>query len=234
MFRAIICNENKNAAHELFVSFGEAMKRLSLNNSEISFVTDVNILAERFMHDMRCCDAVVLVANNDQHLSLAEKIRSKNLSIFIMFLVKDDASWLHLLQYRPGALINGAEDSEMIAAALRRAYHDYQVSRPYFTVKNKDMIMRIPYEDIMYFESRKRIVVLYTRTQIIEFYGKLGDLLDVLPSDIFLRCHQSYIINLDSIKSLDKANRCFVTKRNQRVEISKSSYNLVVDRYTNG
>ena len=53
---------------------------------------------------------------------------------------------------------------------------------------------RIPIEKILFFESRKRVVLLHTAGESHSFYQKL----DVLEAELgergFLRCHRSYIV----------------------------------------
>ena len=52
-----------------------------------------------------------------------------------------------------------------------------------------------------------------------------------LPGDIFIRCHQSYIVNMDRVKILDKATRCFVMLSGDAIDISKSYYPSVLEEY---
>lgn len=58
--------------------------------------------------------------------------------------------------------------------------------------------------DIRYVESKLHMVIVHTVRGDIELYGKLSDLLDQLP-DRFVRCHQSFAVNLDDVASLDAA-----------------------------
>lgn len=56
-------------------------------------------------------------------------------------------------------------------------------------------------EDITYIESDRRNVIVHTGAGAHRAYGKLSDVLDQLPS-CFVRCHQSYAINLDCVSRL--------------------------------
>jgi DNA-binding LytR/AlgR family response regulator len=56
-------------------------------------------------------------------------------------------------------------------------------------------------EDILYAESRLRLVLLRTRRRQYRYYGKLDDLMRFL-SESFYRCHVSWIVNLSEIDSL--------------------------------
>lgn len=91
--------------------------------------------------------------------------------------------------------------------------------------------MRINYTEILYFESNKRIVTLYTNKMSVDFYGKLNDIQQTLPAQMFMRCHQSYLINIEKVVRLDKSNRLLRLRNGCEIEISKSSYPQVLQQY---
>lgn len=59
--------------------------------------------------------------------------------------------------------------------------------------------------EIFYLESRLRRLVVHAEREDLETYGKLGDLLESLPSH-FVRCHQSFAVNLDHVEELSAAS----------------------------
>ena len=91
--------------------------------------------------------------------------------------------------------------------------------------------MRIDCADILYIESRQRIVVLHTPRKMIEFYAKLTDVMQMLPQSGFARCHQSYIVNMEYVRELDKVNHCFTLHSGERIEISRSNYAQTVAQF---
>lgn len=64
--------------------------------------------------------------------------------------------------------------------------------------------------DIAYAESDRRHVVVHARTGNLRVYGKLSDLEGQLPP-WFVRCHQSYLINLDYVARLAQDSVRLVT-----------------------
>lgn len=63
------------------------------------------------------------------------------------------------------------------------------------TVKNRRI--RIPYNDIYYFESNGRKTRIYCKNDMIEYYGKLSNVIEILP-DFFAQIHKSHIINMNN------------------------------------
>ncbi|MCD7999832.1 MAG: LytTR family transcriptional regulator DNA-binding domain-containing protein, partial [Clostridiales bacterium] len=66
----------------------------------------------------------------------------------------------------------------------------------------KGKIYRIPYQKILYVESMRHQLCVKTWEEEIRSYGKLDDLLDMLPP-YFLHCHKSYLINLNYVRQLE-------------------------------
>ena len=64
---------------------------------------------------------------------------------------------------------------------------------------------RISLKHVLYFVSDKRKIraVLEAPHESVEFYMKMGDLEEVLRDCGFLRCHQSFLINMHKVQSWD-------------------------------
>lgn len=65
-------------------------------------------------------------------------------------------------------------------------------------------------QDIVYVESNRRHVLIHVHSATHRVYGKLSVLLDGLPG-YFVRCHQSYAINLDYVERLSAESVLLVT-----------------------
>lgn len=85
-----------------------------------------------------------------------------------------------------------------------------------FNINIKDKILTFQYNDILYFETshNKHKILLHTKNSTVEFYGKLKDI-ESLNYSSFIRVHNSFIVNKDNIKSVDKKNRIIHMKNNK-------------------
>lgn len=70
-----------------------------------------------------------------------------------------------------------------------------------FTADYKEC--KIPLNEIIYIQSRKRVCEIYVNHQVHRAYLKISELEKEL-NDNFIRCHQSYIVNSDFVVSADK------------------------------
>ena len=230
MIRIAIYNSRIEEAQHLFNILCAIVRRVKLK-CELTFSADIDKITVKLGEAMNCYDIIFLDANDNNSLLLAAKIRQKNIFASIVFTGKTDYDIQSLLKYRPTAYIGDLSDTRKIYDVFKFSCNEQRNLRPYFTVKNKDMLMRISFSDICYFESRKRIVALYTKKQVIEFYSKLSDVMQLIPQDSFVRCHQSYIVNMSEVTEIDKTARCFRIASGASIEISKSYYTQAVSEY---
>lgn len=67
----------------------------------------------------------------------------------------------------------------------------------------KNTLHTVRCSQILYLTSDKHIVNFYlTNGKILKSYGKMDDFVTQLPVDAFVRCHQSYIINLNHVTGM--------------------------------
>ncbi|MCR5162098.1 MAG: LytTR family transcriptional regulator DNA-binding domain-containing protein [Lachnospiraceae bacterium] len=92
----------------------------------------------------------------------------------------------------------------------------------YLNISNKKCTYHIAYSDILYVMSDKRKLCIYQpRSKVDEFYMKLDDLETALGSK-FVRCHQSYLVNMDYIHGITADS--FILVDNISVPISQKKY----------
>lgn len=226
LLRILVYSENRAFAQEVHKTTLEIVKGFGLK-CEIAFSDKIE---QQLRADAKTYDIYLIDAQGNNSVKLAAYVRSKSLISSIIFICKKGVSEL-LIRYRPSAVLSGVEDTERFSKALRWCCNEQIKAHPYFSVKNKDVQMKIGYDTISYFESRQRIVVLHTTKQVIEFYAKLTDVCALLPASDFIRCHQSYVVNMSRIRELDKVNRCFTMMSGVTIDISKSYYPRVVAQY---
>ena len=81
----------------------------------------------------------------------------------------------------------------------------------------------VPRADILYFESRKRQVYLYTEVREYSFYEKLDAVEALLAGKGFLRCHRSFLVNMDHVSNKEEGTavmrgggKVLISRRKQR------------------
>ena len=102
---------------------------------------------------------------------------------------------------------------EQIKKSLERALQEEKQSKNIKTFNIKGKIFNIEVEKIKYIESNKRVAIIYEENLKRRIYGKLDKIEEMLPSN-FVRCHQSYIVNLEHVRELNTHEFVLHTRRN--------------------
>ena len=97
----------------------------------------------------------------------------------------------------------------------------------YFVFTYEHRSYSVPKREILYFESRKRLVFLFTANGQYQFYQKLDILEKQLSEDGFLRCHRSFLVQERYVKSW-KENALWL-ENDREVPISRT-YEKEVNR----
>lgn len=71
----------------------------------------------------------------------------------------------------------------------------------YFTFSCEHRILSVPKAEILYFESRKRVIFLHTARKEYQFYQKMDVLEEQLGKEGFLRCHRSFLVQERYVRS---------------------------------
>ena len=233
MLRILVCAKDAEKGRGVYLKAMDILRDNKIK-CELSYTNSAEAFFEGKNPRNKPYDILILNSQDELCVKLASNIRAKNLVVSIIFFDASISNELKkIVRYRPSYTTLLTEDNKDLDKALRWACSEQLRAHPYFTVKNKDAQMKISHDNISYFESRQRIVIMHTPQQAIEFYAKLSDVQATLPDDTFLRCHQSYIVNLQKVRTLNKANRLFILQSGLPIEISKSQYSNVVTQYEN-
>ncbi|MCB2362302.1 LytR/AlgR family response regulator transcription factor [Clostridium estertheticum] len=149
-------------------------------------------------------------------ITLAEEIRKYDPRGFIVFVTTHaEMSYLTFL-YKVEAMDYIIKDNynniqQRISECIKNAHDKYKTKacelQKIFSIKVEDKIINIDFNEIIFFETSPTIhkVILYCKNRQVEFYSKMKELEDKLD-DRFCRCHNSFIVNKDNVKEIDKKN----------------------------
>ena len=171
-------------------------------------------------------------SNTENSTYLAEKIRNADTYPAIIFLHIPFIRLKDYLYLRPSACVETAEDSGELLLVFSRICKEFYLKQRYFHMRYNGDIVRVPFSDICSFESNAKMVTLnrIRDSARYHFTAKLSDIESTLP-DRFVRCHQSYIVNMEHIARLDRQNRMFILQTKEQIYISRRMFREVSERY---
>ena len=103
----------------------------------------------------------------------------------------------------------------------------------YFMLESKQNIHKIPYDRILFFEAREKKCFVRVEGKEYPFYDTLGHLEERLP-ETFIRCHKSYLVNVDRIETFDRKERQLILDGNLMLPVSRGCYPKVVEVLSRG
>lgn len=113
------------------------------------------------------------------------------------------------------------------AALLESAASLSPIQSARIVVKNGSHIKIIPVHEVNYIEAADDYVKIYTREGSFLKNGTMNHFESVLTKEQFVRCHRSYIINIQNITRIDpyeKDSHVAVLKSGEKIPVSRAGY----------
>ncbi|WP_019790721.1 response regulator transcription factor [Streptococcus sobrinus] len=174
----------------------------------------LDAIVEKGNHQLFLLD-IEIKGEEKRGLETAADIRQIDPNAIIVFVTTHSEFAPISFKYKVSALdfIDKTAPDEQFKADLREviAYtannmHRSEEVDEVFTFESAQARVQLPFKDIYYFATSPtpHKVMLITRNERLEFYGSLSEIVEV-NSKLF-SCHRSFLINLDNISRVDKAN----------------------------
>lgn len=118
---------------------------------------------------------------------------------------------------------------EALNAALERAVGNLDhARRGSLVVRSGSSLMQVVPSRVLYVESDRRKVRIHERGRVIETYSKIDEMERLLP-DQFVRCHKSFLVNMDCISELRASD--LVLANGETVPVSQRRKKALFERF---
>ena len=172
-------------------------------------------------------------------LNTARKVRMAGESVY-MLLVSDpktDISKFFRPSIRPGGvLFRPLQNTDLrdmlneVVSEIRRLSEDEDISA--FVFKSEGVSYRLPFRDILFFEASGKKVQIHTSAQEVGYYDSLEKLSDTLP-DNFIRCHRSYLVNINKVEEMRIGDMELRLQDGYRIPLSRTNKDAVSNALKN-
>lgn len=230
MLRIGICEDDKNIREQLHNVISKNV--FQYTDTETQYYADGEEVIQAIQQGIFQVDLLFLDIHMQKvnGMKTAEYIRNHNIDVDIIFLTVSKEHVFEGYTYKAFAYcLKPIEENKLSKELLRYLQEKNQCSECLnITMKGKEQ--RIPLNKILYFESDKRKVIAHTVTEDITFYAKMDEIDDMLDEKLFLRCHQSYIVNRAMIDSMKRTE---IIVQGMSIPMSRKYYeNLCVEEDT--
>ena len=213
MLNFVLCDDNLSILNKLDNMLGSLFLKHDYD-AQVTFKSDN---AEDILTYIKNNKVHVLIL--DIHLKskisgieLAERVRKTDKSVYIIFTTGHLEYALIAYKVKTFDYIPKPFTIERIEETLTRLYADMSGnSNKYLAINSKNVIKQ---EDIQYIKKEGKKLIVYTDTKQYEAYTSFNKIESCLP-DNFVRCHKSYIANIDNIKDVETSNNIIKFNNNE-------------------
>ena len=164
-------------------------------------------------------------------LEVANKIREVDESVLIVFVT-------NLPQYA----IEGYKVNALDFLLKPVTYSDFQIEmkkiernlklkkKNYLVLNFKGIVHKIPFTSIIYVEIIHHDIVIHTDSNDYKFRGSLKSIEENLDMQLFSRCNNCYLVNLNYVESIDK--NIVILTNNKELLISRNRRKPFLDDFT--
>lgn len=165
--------------------------------------------------------------NGISGMETARELRALGYKAPLVFLTSSPDFALESYDVEAAGYLLKPPRPERVAALIQRLLSP--PDRPRLAVKCAGRRQYCAFDDIVFLESDKNVTLLHLADgQVLSSRERLGDLEAELRDPRFLRCHQSYLVNMDFIQSV---NRDFTVQGGAVVPIRAHSRREMADAY---
>lgn len=218
--RIAICEDDKQICEQLYgllTMQKNSTHQIKMYHSGDSFWFDYQGYQQPF--DLIIMD--IEMPGELNGISVAKKIRAKGDNVPIVILTAFIKYALDGYEVRPfHYLVKPIQKQKMfeIIEEIENRLNTYWNDCLNLSVQGG--FLRIPFDDIVYLESRAHNVFIHTRQDKYKLYRKLDDVLD-LCDERFLYAHKSYAVNADMIREISGRYTTIFLEDGNKIPISQ-------------
>ena len=218
MLHFVICDDNLNLLQKLSSTLENIFTKYNYDAS-VSFQTD-NVDSLLQYVDTNKIDVLLLDINlksNKTGLEVAEMIRKKNKDIYLIFTTGHLEYAMLAYKFKTFDYIAKPFTTERLEDTVVRLFEDiHGLPTKYLKIDNKNTI--IDENEIEYIKRDGMKVVFHTSFNDYDTYSSFNKLQDSLPNN-FIRCHKSFVVNINKIKNVDFVENRVYFENNSFCEI---------------
>ena len=199
--KAIICDDEKSTCSEL-----EEIILKYAKEKRVPLVTEVfysgDILLDYLKREKINILFLDIELPGKDGVMVGKYIREvlEEENIFLVYISSKENYALQLFQNRPFDFLVKPIEQAKIYHVLDNICRISGKNSAEFKFQVQNSTYCILYKDILYFQSDGRKINIVMKIEVRTFYGKLNEIEEKLPENLFLRIHKSYLVNKSYVK----------------------------------
>lgn len=233
MLNFILCDDEPKMLDRLSILFEKAFVKIDFDAKVVLKTSDYREVLN-FMSN-NTVNVIVLDIefknSNVNGLAIAEEIRKINNSCYIFFITSHYEYLAQAFEYKTFAYIFKNNLSlDTLSSTLTRLSNDISGNtKKFLKIDNKGTFIEL--NEIQFIEKSGMKLIYHTTNDYFYTYASFSKIENLLPKN-FVRCHKSFIANINSISSISLSNNSITFNNNEVCYIGpkyKKSFMEVVD-----
>lgn len=233
MLNFVLCDDSQAAIQKLSKMLESILIQNTLDG-QIVFSTPNPSDLLKYVKDNPVNVVILDIDLNDDitGLKIAETIRKQDKNIYIIFITGHLEYGLMAYRYKTFDYIAKPLTLERFQETILRLYDDASSDSPrYIRLDNNRTI--IPENAVKYIQKDGMRLVFATDTRTYKVYNSFAKVAPILPKQ-FVRCHKSYIVNLDKINNIDFTTNTISFNDKEKCFIGPKYKNNFKEVFNNG
>jgi len=163
---------------------------------------------------------------NENGLDIAQKIRNINKNCYLIFVTSHFEYIANAYKFKTfDYIFKSSIDIENITSTLKRLFDDVSYSdKKFLKIDNKNTFIDL--NDILFIEKAGVKIIYHTYQADYVSYNSFNKL--ILPNN-FIRCHKSFIVNIDNISNISYSNNIIYLKNGSSCYIGPKYKNSLLE-----
>lgn len=232
-----ICDFNKDVRTTLCNLINTYFSSHSYSYNIFEFESSEDMLSS-FENNENKIDLLFTELDNQNMFNVLRKIRQKYDSLSIVINTSSSAYTLKSFELWPLYYNIKPMSYNTLSKVIDRYISQHKdIKEEYVLIKNGKKFMNLSFNEISFIESQNTTLRIHMNNyEVLKTYGKLDDIEKQLSNSRFLRCHKSFLINMDYVKSVDsyKFTTIFgdtvAIRQREASKIKKKYYEYVMNK----
>lgn len=223
MIGICICDDNRVHLENSKRMIVEVLGSLNIKHNVLCFA-DPGELMLQLNSTVETTDIVFLDIRlqNTSGIEIGKRIKETHPNIKIIFMTSHISYAMDIFDASPTYFLLKPISRHKLTNALESAIKSINESKEdIILINHKGKLLSLRISRIDYIMSSGRVITFFGENQKTETYSKM-DFIETMLNPMFLRCHQSYMVNMKRIRSFDKLN--IELYSGVSIPVSKSRY----------
>lgn len=227
MIKIAICEDEKEQQELLKTYINQIFEALYIKYKLEIFNSGEELL-ENYQNDT---DVLLLDIQMGQinGMDTARKIRSIDDKVEIIFITSLIEYALEGYEVRAYRYLIKPVKYENLKENIRNCIKEIDIKNKYIIVKEQGNQIKLDINEITYVEVQKETITIHTLNEVYKTNGTMSNIEKDIDCDRFFRCHKSFLVNLEHIKSIKQYTA--ILENSEEVPVSRYRFKETKDKF---